>query len=163
MRIISFIFKAFVVMKWPLFDLKVAMKLNRPYNAIGISANKLGSKVSSSSDINLQCQSIILLRTGDLTCCISSYIRIEKIKTSIPFFGLGWPWVTERIEPRLSRSQRSNTYRTSEKMSDFDRKYMFLKRCIQAKVKCTQGCFNMILVLDLLLCFRFNCKFQKNI
>ena len=159
MRIISFIFKAFVVMKWPLFDLKVAMKLNRPYNAIGISANELGSKVSSSSDINLQCQSIILLRTGDLTCCISSHIRIEKIKTSIPFFELRWSWVTDRE----SRSQRSNTYRTSEKMSDFDRKYMFLKRCIQAKVKCTQGCCNMILVLDLLLCFRFNCKFQKNI
>ena len=66
-----------------LIDLKVAMKLNRPYNAIGISANKLGSKVSGSSDINLQCQSIILLRTGDLTRCISSHIRIEKIKTSI--------------------------------------------------------------------------------
>ena len=72
----SFIFKAFVVMKWPLFDLKVAMKLNRPYNAIGISANKLGSKVSSSSDINLQCQSIIFLRTGDLTRCVAPYIRI---------------------------------------------------------------------------------------
>ena len=61
-----------------LFDLKVAMKLNRPYNAIGISANKLGSKVSSSSDINLQRQSVILLRTGYLTRRVASFIRIVK-------------------------------------------------------------------------------------
>ena len=79
-----------------LFDLEMTMKLNRPYNAIGISANKLGSKVSSSSDINLQCQSVILLRTGDLTCCVASYIRIVKINfiRFLPqsFFGAQMNW-----------------------------------------------------------------------
>ena len=144
-----------------LIDLKVAMKLNRPYNAIGISANKLGSKVSSSSDINLQCQSIILLRTCYLTRCISSHIRIEKNQNLDSVF-----WARMTLGDRENRGLRDRVLIVRPRkcpIENFDRKYMFLKRCIQAKVKCTQGCCNMILVLDLLLCFRFNCKFQKNI
>ena len=65
-----------------LMVIKVLVKLNRPYNAIRVSANKLGSKVSSASDINLQRQSVILLRTCYLTRCISSYIRIQNFLIS---------------------------------------------------------------------------------
>ena len=62
--------------------IKVLVKLNRPYNAIRVTANKLSSKVSSTSDINLQRQSVILLRTCYLTRCISSYIRIQNFLIS---------------------------------------------------------------------------------
>ena len=62
--------------------IKLVVKLNRPYNAIRVTANKLSSKVSSTSDINLQRQSVILLRTCYLTRCISSYIRIQNFLIS---------------------------------------------------------------------------------